>query len=140
LALEITERGAIDPRVTGSAVAELRAAGHQIYIDDFGTGYSNLSYLETLHVDGIKIDKAFVDAVGADAATSGVIGHIIDMARTLHLAVVAEGVETGAQADFLRERGVPLAQGWLYGKAVARVEFERLVARTTLAPPALATA
>jgi sensor c-di-GMP phosphodiesterase-like protein len=120
-------------------MAELRAAGHQIYIDDFGTGYSNLSYLETLHVDGIKIDKSFVDAVGADAATSGVIGHIIDMARTLRLAVVAEGVETGAQADFLRARGVPLAQGWLYGKAVALAEFERLVARPSLAPPGVLT-
>jgi sensor c-di-GMP phosphodiesterase-like protein len=139
LALEITERGAVDPRVSARAMAELRAAGHQIYIDDFGTGYSNLSYLETLHVDGIKIDKAFVDAVGADAATSGVIGHIIDMARSLRLAVVAEGVETGSQAEFLRARGVPMAQGWLYGKAVAVAEFKGLVARPRLGPSGVLT-
>ncbi len=119
LALEITERGFADPALSGPIIARLRAAGHKIYIDDFGTGYSSLSYLEDLDVDILKIDKSFVDALEYKTVTP----HIIEMAKTLKLEMVAEGVENQSQALWLREHDVQYAQGWLYSKALPAGEF-----------------
>ncbi|EOI3530342.1 EAL domain-containing protein [Cronobacter dublinensis] len=119
LALEITERGFADPSLSGPVIERLRAAGHAIYIDDFGTGYSSLSYLEDLNVDILKIDKSFVDALEYKTVTP----HIIEMAKTLKLEMVAEGVENESQAQWLREHGVQYAQGWLYSKALPAEAF-----------------
>ncbi|EOW6742398.1 EAL domain-containing protein [Cronobacter dublinensis] len=119
LALEITERGFADPSLSGPVIERLRAAGHAIYIDDFGTGYSSLSYLEDLNVDILKIDKSFVDALEYKTVTP----HIIEMAKTLKLEMVAEGVENESQARWLREHGVQYAQGWLYSKALPAEAF-----------------
>ncbi|EOC1519115.1 EAL domain-containing protein [Cronobacter turicensis] len=119
LALEITERGFADPALSGPVIARLRAAGHKIYIDDFGTGYSSLSYLEDLDVDILKIDKSFVDALEYKTVTP----HIIEMAKTLRLEMVAEGVESESQALWLRQHGVQYAQGWLYSKALPAEVF-----------------
>lgn len=123
IVLEATERCLMDTNMARGIITKLRANGHRVSIDDFGTGYSSLSYLQTLHVDTLKIDKSFVEAIDADAATSGVVPHIIDMARTLNLTVIAEGVETEAQAGYLRDRGVPFAQGWLFSKALTASQF-----------------
>ena len=114
IALEITERGFADPKVTSPVVERFRRAGHAIYIDDFGTGYSSLSYLQNLSVDILKIDKSFVDALEYNNVTP----HIIDMAKTLKLEMVAEGVEKASQAEWLRAHGVQYGQGWLYSKAL----------------------
>lgn len=119
IALEITERGFADPKVSAPAIAELRRAGHAIYIDDFGTGYSSLSYLQNLEVDILKIDKSFVDALEYKNVTP----HIIEMAKALGLAMVAEGVETKGQLEWLRSHGVQFAQGWFYSKALPKDEF-----------------
>ncbi len=117
--LEATERGFMDAAAASATIERARAAGHFVAIDDFGTGYSSLSLLETLPLDSLKIDKAFVDAIGTQAATSVVIPHIIEMGHGLGFAIVAEGVETEAQEAYLRKAGVEYAQGWLYSRPLA---------------------
>lgn len=121
IALELTERGFADPRISAPAIAGFRRAGHAIYIDDFGTGYSSLSYLQNLDVDTLKIDKSFVDALEYKNVTP----HIIEMAKSLKLDMVAEGIETEGQLNWLRQHGVQYGQGWLYSKALPKDEFIR---------------
>lgn len=119
VALELTERSFIDLKNCASTLSQLRQAGYALYIDDFGTGYSSLSYLQNLDVDIIKIDKSFVDALEFKNVTP----HIIDMAKSLQLAMVAEGVETELQRRWLTEHGVQFGQGWLFCKALPKAEF-----------------
>ena len=119
IALELTEREFADPKNSAPFIAKYRQAGHSIYIDDFGTGYSSLSYLQDLDVDILKIDKSFVDALEYNNVTP----HIIEIAKTLKLEMVAEGIETGNQECWLREHGVQYGQGWLYSKALPKAEF-----------------
>lgn len=119
IALELTERGFADPKISAPAIAAFRRSGHAIYIDDFGTGYSSLSYLQDLDVDTLKIDKSFVDALEYKNVTP----HIIEMAKSLDLAMVAEGIETQGQLTWLRSHGVQYGQGWYYSKALPKLEF-----------------
>jgi sensor c-di-GMP phosphodiesterase-like protein len=116
LVVEITERGILDFETARPIIEALRARGIAIAIDDFGTGYAGLSYLESLPVDMLKIDKSFIDGIGTSAPTNEVVNHIITMAAAMRLTVIGEGVETAAQANYLDARGVQLAQGWRFGK------------------------
>src|SRR5476649_2239605 len=129
IAFEVTERGLIDVVVARNHLQMLRDRGHQVLIDDFGTGYCSLAYLQTLPVDCLKIDKAFIDALGHDAASSGVAPHIIHMAQALQLKVIAEGIEHEAQAAFLSSEGVKFGQGWLFAHALSAVQFIELITR-----------
>lgn len=129
IAFEVTERGLIDVVVARDNLQALRAVGHQVLIDDFGTGYCSLAYLQTLPVDCLKIDKAFIDALGHDAASSGVAPHIIRMAHDLHLRVIAEGIECEDQAVLLNSEGVNYGQGWLFAHPLNARQFIELVVR-----------
>lgn len=126
--LEITERALVNTDVGRAMIQKLRERGHEVAVDDFGTGFSSLSYLSTFELDWLKIDKSFVDAIGTGAATSHVIVHVIEMARSLGLRTVAEGVETEEQVNWLIEHGVTLGQGYYYSaplSARAFAEFAR---------------
>jgi len=129
IAFEVTERGLIDVVVARHNLQALRDVGHQVLIDDFGTGYCSLAYLQTLPVDYLKIDKAFIDALGHDAASSGVAPHIIRMAHALQLKVIAEGIEFEDQALLLSSEGVRFGQGWLFAHALSAVQFIDLITR-----------
>ena len=121
--LEATERGFMDIESARVTIEKARQTGYPVSIDDFGTGYSSLQYLQGLPLDALKIDKAFIDTIGKNTATSSVTPHIIDMAKTLNLLIVAEGVETEEQADYLLIHGVDFGQGWFHSKPLPAAEF-----------------
>jgi len=130
IGIELTERSTADSTAAIEGIAKLRSRGHVVYIDDFGTGYSSLSYLGELNVDVLKMDRAFTRTVGTDAVTVSIVPQIIDMAIKHNLAIVVEGVETEAQADYFRNLPVPvMGQGWYYGKPVSAGELKKLLAR-----------
>jgi sensor c-di-GMP phosphodiesterase-like protein len=126
---EITERGLIND-ADGQAkdvIARLQNRKSRIALDDFGTGYSSLSYIGEFPLDFLKIDKCFVDTIGTEAFTAGLVDTIIDMAHRLGLRIIAEGVERRSQADYLKNRGVDYAQGWYYSKSMPAAAFIKFV-------------
>jgi EAL domain-containing protein (putative c-di-GMP-specific phosphodiesterase class I) len=89
-----------------------------VSLDDFGTGYSSLSHLRDFPVDLVKIDQSFVQQMNEDPEIAAIVAAVLNLARSIHIDVVAEGVETPAQLELLRSMGCRLAQGHLFGKAV----------------------
>lgn len=122
--LEITESCVMEnPEMALKILHECHDIGFRIAIDDFGTGYSSLSYLKRFPLDVLKIDQSFVADVPVNEDDAAIIETIIAMAHRLKLAVIAEGVETEAQADFLRVHGCDNIQGYLYGKPMPSAEL-----------------
>jgi len=131
LEIEVTERLLLDrsPR-TLALLNELRAMGLRFSIDDFGTGYSSMSYLTSFPFDVLKVDRSFVSKVTERKQDAALTQAIIAMARSLDLEVVAEGVETQEQLDFLRRTGCTFAQGYLFSRPMpASALAERLAGR-----------
>jgi len=126
--IEITETIAMaDAEKSAVVLSELKALGVRLDIDDFGTGYSSLSRLQRFPVDTLKIDRAFVSRMDADPETHEIVRIIVMLAHGLRLKVVAEGVETQAQADMLKDIGCELAQGYLYSRPVPAEAIEQLL-------------
>ncbi|MEC4719047.1 EAL domain-containing protein [Noviherbaspirillum sp. CPCC 100848] len=126
LELEITESTLMEnAQDTLEALHRLRDLGVRLSIDDFGTGYSSLSYLKRFPVDIIKIDRSFVRDVPHDADDAAIVTGIIALAHSLRLEVVAEGVETASQLEFLQERSCDMMQGYYLSKPVPAEQFAR---------------
>ena len=128
LMLELTESVLLnrDDRIHADLM-ELKAIGVKLAIDDFGTGYSSLSYLRELPIDVLKIDKSFVDGIAVSEQRLAIVEGIIRLAGTLHLDVIAEGIETEVQRDLLVSMGCQFGQGYLLAMPVAADQAEALV-------------
>ncbi|MGQ0752124.1 MAG: putative bifunctional diguanylate cyclase/phosphodiesterase [Betaproteobacteria bacterium] len=128
LELEITESAVMnDVELTTEVLTTLRRLGVHLSIDDFGTGYSSLSYLRRFDIDALKIDKSFVDDLGRDANADAICDAIIQLGHSLGKRVVAEGVESLTQRDFLRLRHCDEAQGFLFARPMPPSELARLL-------------
>jgi diguanylate cyclase (GGDEF)-like protein len=126
LRLELTESCVMeDVGFAAGVLRELKAKGVGVSVDDFGTGYSSLSYLRRLPVDELKIDRSFVHAATDDEDDAAVVAAVIQLAHTLRLQVVAEGVETEAQLELLRSLGCGRAQGYLFSRPQPAEEVRR---------------
>lgn len=109
------------------ALRTLSAEGVKIALDDFGTGYASLSHLKQFPVDILKIDRSFVQNLETNASDAAIASAVVKLGRSLGIAVVAEGIETTAQADYLRSEGCDIGQGYLYGRPMPSTDVERLV-------------
>ncbi|WP_052063388.1 EAL domain-containing protein [Nitrincola sp. A-D6] len=117
LCVEITEGALIrDMEQAVVQLSELRKLGIRVAIDDFGTGYSSLSYLKRLPIDFLKIDQTFVADIETDQDDQAIICAIINMAQSLGIGLIAEGVETQEQLDFLKSQGCDIAQGYFFAR------------------------
>jgi diguanylate cyclase (GGDEF)-like protein len=135
LDLELTESVLVEGRdQTLAILARLKELGVQISVDDFGTGYSSLSYLSRLPIDCLKIDRSFVSKAHERGHDAAITQAVISLAHSLGVRVIAEGVETAEQLEFLRLHRCDQAQGFLFSKAVQAEAMERLLASGSLAP------
>jgi len=108
-------------------LAALQALHVGLKLDDFGTGYSSLSYLRTLHFDSLKLDPSFVRGVATDPDTRAIVETIIKLAHTLHMTVVAEGIETEDQVAGLIDAGCDTGQGFLFSRPLPAEAVEKLL-------------
>lgn len=121
--IEITERQLLTPDIC-QRIESLRQLGILVAIDDFGTGQTTLSLLQTMPLDYLKIDKCFIDTIGQDSVTSHVLDTIIELSHKMNYVVVAEGVETQEQADYLTSRQVHFLQGYLFAKPMKLADLK----------------
>jgi diguanylate cyclase (GGDEF)-like protein len=128
LKLELTESTlASEMESAREALSRIQGLHVGLKLDDFGTGYSSLSYLGTLHFDSLKIDRSFINRLETDPESGAIIAAILELARTLHMTVVAEGIETEGQAARLLDLGCEVGQGFLFSRPVAADLAEKLL-------------
>ncbi|KRE97698.1 diguanylate cyclase [Paenibacillus sp. Soil766] len=130
LELEITESMTMNVEVAIEVLGRLKELGIQICIDDFGTGYSNLYYLKLFSIDRLKIDQSFVRDIMTDSNDADIVATIIAMAHNLGIDVIAEGVETKEQLDFLRSQNCHEVQGFYYHRPLPAEQIEQLLMKT----------
>jgi diguanylate cyclase (GGDEF)-like protein/PAS domain S-box-containing protein len=129
LTIEVTESTAMADGDGGfRALRDLSDEGLQVAIDDFGTGYSSLEQLRRMPVDIVKVDRSFISGMSDDSTDHALVAAVVGMGRALNLAVVAEGIETPAQAEALRELGCHIGQGYLFAKPLSAEALEELLA------------
>jgi EAL domain-containing protein (putative c-di-GMP-specific phosphodiesterase class I) len=125
LELEVTESSAMqNPEQAIVILNSLHEMGICLALDDYGTGYSSLAYLKRFPFDRLKIDRSFIDGIPADADDMSIVQTTIILARQLRLGVIAEGVETQAQCDFLKQNGCDEIQGYLFAKPMSSEDVE----------------
>jgi len=130
LELELTESAVMnDPQRTLQVLHDIKAIGARVALDDFGTGYSSLGYLKRFPVDCLKIDQSFVRDITVDPEDAAIARMVITLGHSLRQEVIAEGVETHAQLQYLREQGCDMVQGYLFSPPVPVDEFEDMVRR-----------
>lgn len=126
--LEVTEGQIMThPEDAVVKLKEISDLGIELSVDDFGTGYSSLAYLKRLPIDKLKIDQAFVRDLPDDEEDAGITKAVIALAKSLNLKVIAEGVETKEQRDFLVENGCNKIQGYFYSKPIPADKFEDIL-------------
>jgi len=126
LELELTESLALEkPEEVNNTLRQFREMGIRTAIDDFGVGHTGLDYLDRISVDTLKIDRSFINRIGESGAP--LVTAVISLARGLNLDVIAEGVETKAQVDFLRSHGCRFMQGYLFSKPLTAAQLERVL-------------
>jgi len=131
LELEITESLLMDDTEASQlALRALKALGTSIFLDDFGTGYSSLAYLKKFPLDGLKIDRSFINDLPGDTDDEAITSAILALSKALRLGVVAEGVETREQFNFLRDAGCQVAQGYLFSRPLVFTDFLSWLQRT----------
>ncbi|WP_439407680.1 EAL domain-containing protein [Bradyrhizobium sp. DASA03076] len=134
LELEITETVLIrDDEEALTVLQQLRELGVRIALDDFGTGYSSLSYLHRFPFDKIKIDRSFISDIGEPEDSSPIVQAVVHMAAARHMATTAEGVETEAQREVLRQLGCSQMQGWLFSPAIPAAKLKQLLSKQAAA-------
>jgi predicted signal transduction protein with EAL and GGDEF domain len=127
LALELTETSLMeDGDASLSTLDSLKRMGIELAIDDFGTGYSSLSYLKNLPIQKLKVDRSFIQGIPMDKDDMVICKTVIALGDSLNFKIIAEGVETEAQTEFLKQVGCHEAQGFLYSKPIPAEEFEAL--------------
>jgi EAL domain-containing protein (putative c-di-GMP-specific phosphodiesterase class I) len=130
LCVEITESALVeDSAATLGTLNRLKDLGVTLALDDFGTGYSSLTYVRRFPIDTLKIDRSFIDGIVGSSEDEAIVTAVLSMGRALGVHVVAEGVETEAQADRLRVLGCKLAQGYLFSRPIAPDAVRELLAR-----------
>lgn len=138
--LEVTERDPLpDVDLARTIIARFQAKGVRIALDDVGTGHGGMSYLLKLGVDTMKIDKLFIDALGAERQSTAIVDSLIDLAAHLKMDVVAEGVERIEQVEALRRRGVRVAQGYAFSPALSAGSYTELARAMVPARTAMST-
>lgn len=137
LELELTETFLMQDSLSTAAVLEsIRNLGVRLALDDFGTGFSCLSYLKRFPIDTLKIDRSFVRDLGTDTENAGIVNAVINMGKSLNMRVVAEGVETREQLEFLQEHSCPEGQGFYFARPMVAGELTQLLARRDRVPAA----
>lgn len=125
ISLELTESMIMDDvESVNEILSQFRALGVSIAIDDFGTGYSSLSYLQELPVDIIKIDRSFIKDINSKNSQAFIANTIVTLAHNLGCKVLAEGIETSTQDNYMKNKGCDLAQGFLYSKPISSEKFK----------------